>query len=157
MMALCKGGSMDCVFCAIAEQRLPAHRLFEDDDFIVLLDIFPMRPAHVLIVSRLHAPFLRDLPPSTRERLLALSDRIAAALREAGYGKNGINLLINDGPDANQHLPHFHLHLIPRRPGDLPALLWRLLVRFLPMGRKRIEARLQDEVDRLRLTLGKEN
>lgn len=148
---------MDCVFCAIAERRLPAHRLYEDDDFIVLLDIFPMRPAHVLIVSRLHAPFLRDLPAAVGERLLALSERVASALREAGYGVNGINLLINDGPDSNQHVPHLHLHLIPRRPGDLLALLWRLLVRFLPMGRKRIEARLQDETDRLRLILGKEN
>lgn len=157
MMALCKGGLMDCVFCAIAERRLPAHRLYEDEDFIVLLDIFPMRPAHVLIVSRLHAPFLRDLPPPVRERLLTLAERIAAALRETGFGKNGINLLINDGPDSNQHVPHLHLHLIPRRPGDLPALLWRLLVRFLPMGRKRIEARLQDEAERLRLILGKEN
>lgn len=148
---------MDCVFCAIAERRLPAHRLYEDDNFIVLLDIFPMRPAHVLIVSRQHAPFLRDLPAAVRERLLALSERIASALREAGYGVNGINILINDGPDANQHVPHLHLHLIPRRPGDLPALLWRLLVRFLPQGRKRLDARLQDEAERLRLMLGKEN
>lgn len=148
---------MDCVFCAIAERRLPAHRLYEDDDFIVLLDIFPMRPAHVLIVSRLHAPFLRDLPVPVRERLLTLSERVASALREAGYGVNGINMLINDGPDSNQHVPHLHLHLIPRRPGDLLALLWRLLVRFLPQGRKRLEARLQDEAERLCLILGKEN
>ncbi|CAE6914201.1 Diadenosine tetraphosphate (Ap4A) hydrolase [Ectopseudomonas oleovorans] len=148
---------MDCVFCAIAERRLPAHRLYEDDDFIVLLDIFPMRPAHVLIVSRRHAPFLHDLPPALAERLLPLAERVAAALRQAGYGGQGINLLLNDGPDANQHVPHLHLHLIPRRPGDLPALLWRLLTRFLPLGRKRIEARLQDEADRLRLILAKEN
>lgn len=148
---------MDCVFCAIAERRLPAHRLYEDDDFIVLLDIFPMRPAHVLIVSRLHAPFLRDLPVSVRERLLTLSERVASALREAGYGVNGINLVINDGPDSNQHVPHLHLHLIPRRPGDLPALLWRLLVRFLPQGRKRLDTRLQNEAECLRLILGKEN
>ncbi|MFV9684741.1 HIT family protein [Pseudomonas sp. NY15367] len=148
---------MDCVFCAIAERRLPAHRLYEDDDFIVLLDIFPMRPAHVLIVSRLHAPFLRGLPVSVRERLLTLSERVASALREAGYGVNGINLVINDGPDSNQHVPHLHLHLIPRRPGDLPALLWRLLVRFLPQGRKRLDARLQNEAECLRLILGKEN
>lgn len=148
---------MACVFCAIAEQRLPAHRLYEDDDFMVLLDIFPMRPAHVLIVSRVHAPFLRDLPPAVRDRLLALSERVAAALRRAGYGRAGINLLINDGPDANQHVPHVHLHLIPRRPGDLPALIWRLLVRFLPGGRKRLEARLSNEAQCLRRALAEES
>ncbi|MGP0174988.1 HIT family protein [Pseudomonas sp. NCHU5208] len=148
---------MQCVFCAIAERRLPAHRLYEDDDFIVLLDIFPMRPAHMLIVSRAHAPFLHDLPPVARDRLLALAVRLAAALRRVGYGVQGINLLINDGPDSNQHVPHLHLHLIPRNPGDLPALLWRLLVRFLPLGRKRLEARLLDEARRLRQALSEEN
>ena len=49
---------MDCVFCAIAAGQLPSYRLYEDEDFIVLLDIFPLRPAHVLIVSRQHAPYL---------------------------------------------------------------------------------------------------
>lgn len=148
---------MDCVFCAIAAGRLPAHLLHQDEDFIVLLDIFPMRPAHVLIVSRQHAPLLADLPATVRDRLLALAERMAAALRSAGYGREGINLLINDGPDSNQHVPHLHLHLIPRRPGDLPALLWRLLVRFLPLGRKRLQARLQAEAERLRRALGEEN
>ncbi len=57
------GFPMDCVFCAIAGGREPAHRLFEDEHFIVLLDIFPLRPAHVLIVAREHAPHLSDLPP----------------------------------------------------------------------------------------------
>lgn len=148
---------MECTFCAIAADRLPAHRVYEDEDFIVLLDIFPMRPAHVLIISRLHAPFLKDLPAAQRDRLLALAERVAAALRGLGYGREGINVLINDGPDSNQHVPHLHLHLIPRRRGDLPALLWRLLVRFLPQPRKRLEARLSNEAGRLRQALGEEN
>lgn len=148
---------MDCVFCAIAAGRLPAHRLYQDDDFIVLLDIFPMRPAHVLIVSRAHAPFLNDLPAATRDRLLALAERIAAVLRAEGYGREGINILINDGPASNQHVPHLHLHLIPRRTGDLPVLLWRLLVRFWPQPRKRLEQRLQREAEQLRRALGEEN
>lgn len=148
---------MTCVFCAIAAGQLPAHKLYEDEDFIVLLDIFPMRPAHLLIVSRVHAPYLKELPAAARERLLALADKVAAALRAAGYGREGINLLINDGPDSNQHVPHLHLHLIPRRRGDLPVLLWRLLVRFVPLGRKRLQARLEAEAEQLRAILSKEN
>ncbi|NQD92960.1 HIT family protein [Pseudomonas sp. CrR25] len=144
---------MDCVFCAIADNRMPAHRLYEDDDFLVVLDIFPMRPAHVLIVSRAHAPLLRNLSASARDRLLGLAERIATALRHGGYGTEGINLLINDGPASNQHVPHLHLHLIPRRTGDLPRLLWRLLTRFLPLGRKRQEQRLQQQAAALRAVL----
>lgn len=143
---------MNCVFCAIADGQLPAYIIHEDEHFLVLLDIFPLRPTHVLIVARGHAPFLADLPSPPREALLALADRVAKALyREPGV--LGINLLLNDGPVANQHVPHLHLHLIPRRSGDLIALCWRILTRFLPLGRKRLEARLACEGERLRAAL----
>ncbi|MBS7661304.1 HIT family protein [Pseudomonas lalucatii] len=144
---------MGCVFCGIVENRLPAHRLYEDEHFIVLLDAFPLRPAHLLVVSRQHAPLFRDLAGGAREGLFAVAERMAAALRTEGYGVDGINLLINDGPASNQHVPHLHLHLIPRRCGDLPALLWRSLTRFLPLGRKRLEAHLQHQAARLRQSL----
>ncbi|MDP3816379.1 HIT family protein [Pseudomonas sp.] len=144
---------MDCVFCAIAGNQLPAQRIYEDEHFFALLDIFPLRPAHVLIVSREHAPLLDDLSAAARDQLLALAQRLAKALRAAGYGEQGINLLINDGPDSNQHVPHLHLHLIPRRSGDVPQLVWRTLTRFLPLGRGRIEARLQAEAEQLRQAL----
>lgn len=144
---------MQCVFCAIAAQQLPAERIYEDEHFIVLLDIFPLRPAHVLIVSREHAPFLRDLSAAASGQLLGLAQRIAAALRGAGYGAQGINFLLNDGPASNQHVPHLHLHLIARRRGDVAALIWRALTRFLPIGRNAIEARLKSEAQQLREAL----
>lgn len=144
---------MNCVFCAIAAGQQPAHTIYEDQHFLVLLDIFPLRPAHVLIVSREHAPLLQDLSSAPRDALLALAARVAKALYGSGLGVAGVNFLINDGPLANQHVPHLHLHLLPRRPGDLPALLWRILTRFLPLGRKRIEARLQQEAQVLRRAL----
>ncbi|MVW76130.1 HIT family protein [Pseudomonas xionganensis] len=144
---------MHCVFCAIADNQLPAQRIHEDEHFIVLLDIFPLRPAHVLIVSREHAPLLDDLSDAARDRLMQLTQRMARVLRGAGYGVQGINLLLNDGPASNQHVPHLHLHLIPRRPGDVPQLLWRALTRFIPLGRKRIEARLAREAQQLREAL----
>lgn len=144
---------MNCVFCAIAAGQQPAQTIYEDQHFLVLLDIFPLRPAHVLIVSREHAPLLQDLSSAPRDALLALAARVAKALYGSGLGVAGVNFLINDGPLANQHVPHLHLHLLPRRPGDLPVLLWRILTRFLPLGRKRIEARLQQEAQVLRRAL----
>ncbi|WP_137972342.1 HIT family protein [Pseudomonas sp. F(2018)] len=144
---------MSCVFCAIADGQLPAHIIHQDEHFLVLLDIFPLRPAHVLIVAKGHAPFLADLPSQPRDALLALADRLAKALYRSEPDVLGINLLLNDGPVANQHVPHLHLHLIPRRNGDLPALCWRTVTRFLPLGRKRIEARLAREAERLRAAL----
>lgn len=144
---------MDCVFCAIVEGRLPALTIHEDSHFLVLLDIYPLRPAHVLIVSREHAPYLHDLSSAARDRLLVLADGICRVMRSAGQGISGINLLLNDGPASNQHVPHLHLHLIPRRKGDVPALLWRILTRFLPLGRKRLQARMEREAQLLRQSL----
>ena len=144
---------MTCVFCAIADGRQSAHILHQDQHFLVLLDIFPLRPSHVLIVAQGHAPFLADLPEPPRQALLDLAVRVARALYRSDPGVLGINLLLNDGPVANQHVPHLHLHLIPRRHGDLPALCWRILTRFLPLGRKRLEARLAREADCLRAAL----
>ncbi|MGN5927384.1 HIT family protein, partial [Pseudomonas aeruginosa] len=69
------GFPMDCVFCPIAGGREPAHRHFEDDHFIVLLDFFPLRPAHVLIVAREHAPLLSDRSAAARDALPGLSER----------------------------------------------------------------------------------
>jgi histidine triad (HIT) family protein len=144
---------MSCVFCAIADGQLPAHIIHEDEHFLVLLDIFPLRPVHLLVVAKGHAPFLADLPAPPREALLALAERMARLLYRSEPDVLGINLLLNDGPVANQHVPHLHLHLIPRRKGDLPALCWRIVTRFLPLGRKRIEARLAREAGRLRAAL----
>ncbi|MEK1904842.1 MAG: HIT family protein [Pseudomonas sp.] len=148
---------MSCVFCAIADGHLPAHTIHEDEHFLVLLDIFPLRPAHLLIVARGHAPFLADLPASARDALLALAARMSRALYASDLGVQGINLLLNDGPVANQHVPHLHLHLLPRRRGDLMALCWRILTRFLPQARKRLDARLAREAEMLRSVLQRES
>ena len=152
----CEPRRMSCVFCAIVDGQLPAQVIHEDEHFVVLLDIFPLRPSHVLIVARGHAPFLADLPAAPREALLALADRVGRALYRSDPAVLGINLLINDGPAANQHVPHLHLHLIPRRRGDLPRLLWRALTRFLPVGRASLQARLQRERELLRTALLRE-
>lgn len=148
---------MDCVFCAIAAGRVPAHVLYEDDHFIVLLDIYPLRPGHLLLVAREHAQFLHQLSEEAQAGLMSLAERMQRVLRRAGYGRVGINLLVNDGPAANQHVPHFHLHLIPRELNDLPALVVRGLTRFLPLGRRRMQNRLTRELHQLREALMEEN
>lgn len=148
---------MDCVFCAIAAGRVPARTLYEDDHFIVLLDIYPLRPAHLLLVAREHAIFLHQLSEAAQQDLIPLAERMERVLRRAGFGRVGINLLVNDGPAANQHVAHFHLHLIPRELNDLPVLLLRMLTRFLPLGRKRMQNRLERELHQLREALMEEN
>lgn len=150
------GSPMDCVFHAIAGDREPTRRPSGDEHFIILLDIFSLRPTHVLIVAREYAPHLNDLSAAARGVLPVLTKRTGRTLRRAGFGVEGISLLLNDGVAANQRVAHLRLHLIPRRHGDLPRLLWHVLTHFLSIDRANLQARLQREGELLCIALLRE-
>jgi histidine triad (HIT) family protein len=110
----------DCVFCRIAGGRLPSIRIYEDQDFLAFMDISPQTEGHFLLVTREHYPTLDEMPDKLLARALPLAKKLARAARD-GLSAPGINLLQNNGEVAGQAVPHWHLHIIPRRrPGELP-------------------------------------
>jgi diadenosine tetraphosphate (Ap4A) HIT family hydrolase len=115
------------VFCEIVAGRAPASVVLEDDRFIALLDILPMQPGHTLVIPRRHAVRLDELGDEAAA-LFGFAARVGSLLR-GGLGCDDVNLILNDGPAANQTVPHAHVHVIPRRRGDLGRLLGRLLLR----------------------------
>ncbi len=117
---------MDCVFCAIVAERLPASRFYEDERFLGFLDIHPWRPGHALIVPRAHAVRVGDLPTADARDLFALGVRVGGALRRA-LPCDDVHFVVNDGAAASQSVPHVHLHVLPRRRGDVGRLLLRLV------------------------------
>lgn len=90
-----------------------------------------MRPGHTLIIPKAHACFVSELTPDMRAGLFELGNRILQAQKQVLPGVQGHNFIINDGPVANQHVPHVHLHVIPRLPGDLPKALYSFASRYL--------------------------
>lgn len=108
---------MPSLFTRIMQGSVPAQVVFSDDRFIALLDIAPANPGHCLLVPRHEAPYLADLPADT---LAALGSALARLIRavKAATGAPAVNVLINDGPEANQAIPHAHVHVIPRFAGD---------------------------------------
>jgi histidine triad (HIT) family protein len=117
-----------CIFCEIVAGRAPASLVDEDEAFLAFLDIYPMRPGHALVIPRRHAVRIDDLGDGGAAALFAFAARVARAAR-ARLPCDDVNLVLNDGPAANQTVPHAHAHVIPRRRGDLAPLLGRLLVR----------------------------
>jgi histidine triad (HIT) family protein len=93
---------------------------------VAILDLRPLRPGHALVLPRAHAARLDALPAATRAHLLETGLRVAAAQRAAGLADD-VHLAVNDGPAAAQTVPHAHLHVVPRRRGDGPRFLARLL------------------------------
>ena len=123
-----------CLFCAIVRGEAPGSIVHADAHCVAFLDIHPVRPGHALVVPRRHAVFLHELAPDERAALLEAAARIGVAQGAAGLPRAGGTLLVNDGPAAGQHVPHVHVHVIPRARGDLPAVVrayaGRIFTRF---------------------------
>lgn len=121
----------DCIFCGIASGRLPASVVHGEADWLAVMDIHPIRRGHVLLVPRRHVARIGELAGAAQQRLFVLAHALLQAQEASGLAAGGGNLLLNDGIAANQHIPHLHLHCIPRRRGDTAGFGIRLLARTL--------------------------
>ena len=135
-----------CIFCGIADGLLPASVVYSDADWLAVMDIHPIRNGHALIIPRRHVARLAELGAPERERLFVLADAIVRAQEAAGLSAGGSNLLLNDGVAANQHIPHLHLHCIPRRRGDTAGFGLRLLARTFGLFGRSVDRGVLDDV-----------
>ncbi len=113
----------DCIFCKIARGEIPSATLYEDDSFRAILDLNPASKGHTLILPKIHAPNLFELPDETAEKALVVAKKIGARLQE-GLHADGLNLVQNNGEAAGQTVNHFHIHLIPRYADDTVNVRW---------------------------------
>jgi diadenosine tetraphosphate (Ap4A) HIT family hydrolase len=122
---------MSCVFCAIVAGEAPAIRIYEDDDYLAILDIRPFTRGHTLVVPKAHSVDLTDTPPETLAGMVTIGQRIARAARATELA-DATNIGINDGRAAFQSVFHIHLHVLPRRNGDKLSLAKQMLLRRDP-------------------------
>jgi histidine triad (HIT) family protein len=106
-----------CVFCAILAGRLPASVVWEDAQAVAFMDLRQTVPGHVLVIPRQHAETLYELDEDSAAHVMRVAHRIARALHGV-YQPDGLNLWQSNGEAGGQEVPHFHLHLHPRRHGD---------------------------------------
>ena len=105
---------MRCVFCKIVEGSAPAHIVYEDEHSVAFLDINPISDGHTLLVPRVHAQWLEELPEGEWVELTQALKRLVPAVTKA-VGARDSRIMINNGPKAGQIIPHLHIHIIPRR------------------------------------------
>lgn len=113
----------ECIFCKIANGEIPSARLYEDDDFRVILDLGPASKGHALILPKAHAANIYELPDELAGKAMILAKKMAAKMTET-LKCDGFNILQNNGEIAGQTVFHFHLHLIPRYKDDGVGLTW---------------------------------
>ncbi|HEX8829814.1 MAG TPA: HIT family protein [Longimicrobium sp.] len=124
-----------CLFCRIARGESPSSIVYQDDACIAFMDLYPVRPGHLLVIPRRHAVHLRDLPAAEQAHLFGVAMRLMEAQRAAGYAADAANLLVNDGAAAGQQVPHVHLHLVPRTRGDGVGVMGAFLSRVVHFAR----------------------
>jgi len=107
----------DCIFCKIINKQIPSFIVYENNDFIVILDRFPAAAGHCLIISKEHSEDLFSVSSEILSKALPLAKDIAARLK-AALDFDGLNIIQNNQAAAGQSVFHFHIHLIPRRNGD---------------------------------------
>ena len=104
-----------CVFCDIVAGTLPATILYQDDDVIVLRDIQPKAPTHLLVIPKEHIPSVAELNKEKSElaaHLVYVANELA---RREGIAEKGYRLVINCGKEGGQVVPHLHLHVLGGR------------------------------------------
>lgn len=96
----------DCIFCKIVKKELSCYKVYEDDDFLVFLDIFPRVLGHTLVIPKTHYRWVYDV--SNFEKYWGVVYKITQAMKKAlkpyfiTYVTHGLEV------------PHAHIHVLPR-------------------------------------------
>jgi histidine triad (HIT) family protein len=109
--------STHCTFCDLIQGAAEVSVCHEDADSIAFMDIQPVNAGHVLVVPRAHYNSLLDVPPEIGVHLFQVTMKLAGAIRRV-TGCDDMNIVVNSGAAAGQDEPHYHVHIIPRRPND---------------------------------------
>ena len=100
------------IFARILRGEIPAHKVYEDEVALVMMDIFPQSRGHVLVVPNAPSRNLLDADPAALSAVLPLLQKVAKAVKQA-TGADGIRLAqFNEAP-AGQTVFHLHFHIIP--------------------------------------------
>ena len=103
------------LFEKIAAREIPAQIVYEDDLVVAFRDITPVAPVHVLIVPKKPIPRIAKAEASDRSALGHLLLKAAGIAAQLGLDGTGYRLVINNGPDGGESVPHLHCHILGGR------------------------------------------
>ena len=107
----------DCIFCKIVKGEIPAEKIFESNNFIVIKDANPKTEGHSLVIPKEHYKTFLDMPASLFGEFLETAKEAVFKLLQQENAE-GFNLVMNNYEVAGQIIPHAHLHILPRKKGD---------------------------------------
>jgi histidine triad (HIT) family protein len=108
------------LFEKIAAREIPATIIAEGEEWIAFRDIAPQAPVHFLVVPKRCIPRINEAAPSDSALLGSLLSAAAATARQEGLAENGYRIVINNGPDGGETVPHLHVHVMGGRQMQWP-------------------------------------
>jgi histidine triad (HIT) family protein len=103
------------LFEKIIAREIPANIVYEDDLVLAFRDVKPQTPTHILIIPKKNIPRIAKAEPEDHQVLGHLLLKAAAIAKSEGLEETGFRLVINNGPDAGESVPHLHCHIMGGR------------------------------------------
>mmetsp|Transcript_131105 Transcript_131105/g.184874 ORF Transcript_131105/g.184874 Transcript_131105/m.184874 type:complete len:146 (+) Transcript_131105:79-516(+) len=127
------------IFAKILAGEIPCHKVFETEHALAILDAFPTREGHCLLIPKGETMDVRDMSEDHAAKALSALPRLSKAVTKA-TGCTGVNVIANAGGDAGQMVFHTHFHVIPRFADDKEFLP------FPPSAKEMISAEKAAEI-----------
>lgn len=106
---------MKTLFEKIIAREIPAQIVYEDELVLAFRDIQPQAPTHILIVPKKPVARIAEATPEDHKLLGHLLLKAAAVAAQLGLDRTGYRLVINNGPDGGESVPHLHCHILGGR------------------------------------------
>lgn len=102
----------DCAFCNIISRKMQAEIIFENDQVIVVKDILPKAPVHLLVLPKKHIESVTNLTAADSAMLGQLILVAKEVAEKQGIAQNGYKLIFNVGKHGGQVIKHLHVHML---------------------------------------------
>lgn len=102
----------DCIFCKIVKGEIDSDKVYTDDQVTAFHDINPVSPVHLLVIPNKHIESVQDLEEEDQELMGHMFSVIGTLAEKFDIHRSGYRLIINNGPDAHQEVPHLHVHIL---------------------------------------------
>jgi histidine triad (HIT) family protein len=101
------------IFAKILRGEIPCHKVYEDADAVVFMDVMPQSPGHALVLPKAASRNLLDANPAVLAKIIPLVQKVAIAAKSA-FNADGISIAQFNEPAGGQTVFHLHFHIMPR-------------------------------------------
>lgn len=104
----------NCIFCKIVKGDIPSAKVYEDEDIIIIKDLNPQAPVHLLLIPKEHYANIVEMSDAQAQTLAKCLKKLSTLTDKLGL-QNGFRLVSNKGEDGCQSVGHLHIHILGGR------------------------------------------